>query len=91
MRPSWILKSSTETSVAVDRQLLIYHLLDRVTTQGTLMSLIGITSHLACVSMLEKRVKSRAEGTCKIIFLNPSPTFDKMMAILMSKLSLYRL
>jgi hypothetical protein len=79
------LKSSTETSV-VDRQLLLYHLLDRVTTQGTLMSLIGITSHLACVSMLEKRVKSRAEGTCKIIFLNPSPTFDKLVAILLSKL-----
>jgi len=37
-----------------DRQLLLYHLLDRVMTQGTSLCLVAITSHLAAVSMLEK-------------------------------------
>jgi len=70
-----------------DRQLLLYHLLDRVTTQGTSLCLVAITSHLAAVSMLEKRVKSRAEGTCKVIFLNPYPTYDRLVEILLCKIN----
>jgi hypothetical protein len=48
----------------------------------------NITSHFAAQgSILEKRAKSRAEGTYKIIFLNPYPTYEKLMEILLSKIS----
>ena len=70
---------------ATDRQLLLYHLLDRVTSAGTWLSLIAITSHLAAVSMLEKRVKSRAEGTSQVIFVNPHSTYESLVDILLSK------
>lgn len=63
-----LLGSSTSLEPSL-RQLLMYRLLDRVTTQGTLLCLLAITSPLDAVSMSEKRVKSRAEGTSKAVFL----------------------
>jgi hypothetical protein len=71
---------------AKDRQLLLYHLLDRVTSQGTCLCLVAITSHLAAVSMLEKRVKSRTEGASKVVFINPTPTYESLVRILLNKL-----
>mmetsp|Transcript_28156 Transcript_28156/g.50975 ORF Transcript_28156/g.50975 Transcript_28156/m.50975 type:complete len:217 (+) Transcript_28156:278-928(+) len=48
----------------------------------------SITSHFAAQgSILEKRAKSRAEGTSKSIFLNPYPTYEKLLEILLSKIS----
>lgn len=70
-----------------DRQLLLYHLLDRVTTQGTSLCLVAITSHLAAVSMLEKRVKSRTEGASKVIHIR-DPTYESLVKILLNKLEI---
>jgi Cdc6-like AAA superfamily ATPase len=56
---------------SADRQLLLYHILDRVSTPGSSVCFIGITSHLAAISLLEKRVRSRAEGTAQIFIVNP--------------------
>ena len=52
----------TTTAGGRDRQLLLYHLLDRVATQGSNVCLIGLTQHLTLRSKLEKRIKSRMEG-----------------------------
>jgi Cdc6-like AAA superfamily ATPase len=71
---------------AKDSQLLLYHLLDRVTSQGTSLCLVAITSHFAAVSMLEKRVKSRTEGTSKVLYIKPTPTYDCLVKILLNKL-----
>jgi Cdc6-like AAA superfamily ATPase len=71
---------------AKDRQLLLYHLLDRVTSQGTSLCLVAITSHLAAVSTLEKRVKSRTEGTSTVVYINPTPTYESLVRILLNKL-----
>ena len=78
-----------EGGAVADRQLLLYHLLDRVTSSGTSLCIIAMTSHLAAVSMLEKRVKSRAEGVSKVIFLNPYPTYESLVEILCSKITTY--
>ena len=69
-----------------DRQLLLYHILDRVSTPGSLVCFIGITSHLAAITLLEKRVRSRAEGTSKIFFLNPIVSQSALIELLLTKL-----
>jgi hypothetical protein len=51
-----------------DRQLLLYHLLDRVADHKFLVSLVGVTTNLSTINQLEKRVQSRAEGTSKVIY-----------------------
>jgi len=51
-----------------DRQLLLYHLLDRVADHKFLVSLVGMTTNLSTINQLEKRVQSRAEGTSKVIY-----------------------
>lgn len=68
------------------RPVLLYHLLDRIATQGTLVSLVGMTSSLTALQTLEKRVKSRADGTTKIIHVQPqSASYQTLVNILMSK------
>jgi Cdc6-like AAA superfamily ATPase len=69
-----------------DRQLLLYHILDRVSTPGSLVCFIGITSHLAYISLLEKRVRSRAEGTSRIFFLNPLVSQSALIELLLTEL-----
>ena len=68
-----------------ERQLLLYHLLDRVADHGSLLSLVGITSRLSTVGMFEKRVKSRAEGTSKVIYFGHPKTFEGLVKIMASK------
>jgi hypothetical protein len=68
-----------------NRQLLLYHLLDCVTTQGTSLCLVAIMSHLATVSMLEKQVKSHAKGVSKVICLNTYPMYESLVNILLGK------
>jgi Cdc6-like AAA superfamily ATPase len=70
-----------------ERPVLLYHLLDRIATQGTLVSLVGMTSSLTALQSLEKRVKSRADGTTKIIHVQPqTASYETIVYILMSKL-----
>jgi AAA ATPase domain len=49
------------------RQLLLYHLLERVAAPDSACSFVGITSDSSVMTQLEKRIKSRAEGTSKFI------------------------
>ena len=60
--------SQMEHGGSNDRQLLLYHLLDRVADHRFLISLVGMTTNLSTINQLEKRVQSRAEGTSKVIY-----------------------
>lgn len=62
-----------------DRQLLLYHLLDRVADHKYLVSLVGLTTNLSTVSKFEKRVLSRAEGTSKFIYFGRMTRYDDLV------------
>lgn len=64
------------------RQLLLYHLLDRVATPGSNLTLIGLTSNFTALTQMEKRIRSRAEGTSKIVYVRPPATYDQLLQIL---------
>jgi len=68
------------------RQLLLYHLLDRVATPGSNLALIGLTSNFTAITQMEKRIRSRAEGTSKIVYLRPPMNYDQLTDILQDKL-----
>jgi len=68
-----------------DRQLLLYHLLDRVADHKFLVSVVGLTTDLRAVTKLEKRVQSRAEGTSKIIYFGHNKDFDELAKCLLGK------
>lgn len=68
-----------------DRQLLLYHLLDRVADHKFLVSLVGITTDLHTVNKFEKRVQSRAEGTSKIIYFGKKYDYDELVQSLVGK------
>jgi hypothetical protein len=72
-------------NVGKDRQLLLYHLLDRVATQGSFICFVGVTSHQGIMGMLEKRIRSRAEGTSRFIHFGPCPSFSALSSLLLSK------
>lgn len=69
-----------------DRQMLLYHFLDRVATPGSNLILIGMTSSFSALTLLEKRIRSRAEGTAKIIYLRTPPTYQALLNLLEYKL-----
>jgi Cdc6-like AAA superfamily ATPase len=77
--------SSISTSSPSNRQLLLYHLLDRVADHGSLISFVGITTRLSTVGMFEKRVKSRAEGTSKVIYFGHLSSYELLIDSLLSK------
>jgi len=58
------------SSSSSSRDLLLYHLLDRIAGKGSLISLVGICARLTTTSSYEKRVRSRAQGTSKIVYFN---------------------
>ena len=74
--------SSTTTD---GRQLLLYHLLDRVASAGdkALCSVVGMTSHVGFMTKLEKRIKSRAEGTVRFVYTKPPPTYAELVEALL--------
>jgi hypothetical protein len=68
------------------RQLLLYHLLDRVATPGSNLALIGLTSNFTALTQMEKRIRSRAEGTSKIVYVRPPTSYDQLTTVLLDKL-----
>jgi hypothetical protein len=70
---------------SADRQLLLYHILDRVATRGSSLCFIGMSSHLESISLLEKRVRSRAQGTSKTIFVKPLASYATLIDLLLQK------
>jgi hypothetical protein len=68
------------------RQLLLYHLLDRVATPGSNLTVIGLTSNFTALTQMEKRIRSRAEGTSKIVYVRPPSSYEQLLQILRDKL-----
>jgi hypothetical protein len=68
-----------------DRQLLLYHLLDRVADHKFLVSFVGMTTELTAVTRLEKRVQSRAEGTSKLIYFGHNKDYDDLVKCVIGK------
>ena len=81
--------SSSSVDVTSKRHLLLYHLLDRVAGKGSLISMVSSTSRLSTIGMFEKRVRSRAEGTTKIIYFGRPATYEELVNILLSKIDEY--
>lgn len=77
---------SLSTGNAMDRQLLLYHLLDRVATDSSLVSFVGITCHNGTMSLLEKRIRSRAEGTTRFIYFGPCSSWQDWIEIVQDKM-----
>jgi hypothetical protein len=79
--------SHQEQGGSNDRQLLLYHLLDRVADHKFLVSLVGMTTNLSTINQLEKRVQSRAEGTSKVIYFGHDVTggYDACVESLLGK------
>lgn len=68
------------------RQVLLYHLLDRVATPNSSLCLVGLTSSFTALQSLEKRIKSRAEGVTQVVFVQNPSTYEGLIAILKHKL-----
>eukprot|EP00977_Amphora_coffeiformis_P008632 scaffold1953_cov176-Amphora_coffeaeformis.AAC.50 len=77
---------SFSTGHTMDRQLLLYHLLDRVATDSSLVSFVGSTCHNGTLSLLEKRIRSRAEGTTRFIYFGPCSSWQDWVEIVQDKL-----
>ena len=69
-----------------ERQMLLYYFLDRVTTPGSNLILVGVTSSFSALTLLEKRIRSRAEGAAKIIYMHPPPTYQGLVEVMKHKL-----
>jgi Cdc6-like AAA superfamily ATPase len=76
-----------ETFLSHGGQLLMYHLLDRISTEGSFCSLIGLTCDSSILTRLDKRIKSRAEGTAKFVLTGRCPSFTDLRRILCSLVS----
>ena len=79
-------RSSASVDVSSKRHLLLYHLLDRVAGSGSLISLVSSTSRLSTIGMFEKRVKSRVEGTTKVIYFGRPSNYEELVSILLNKI-----
>ena len=76
------MKEGTATN---NRQLLLYHLLDRVASRGSCLCVIGTTTNVRALGLLEKRVKSRAEGASHIFYIKAFNSFQDLLTILQAQ------
>ena len=67
-------------------QILLYNLFDIAQTQQTPICVVGVTSRLECVGMLEKRVKSRFSH--RILETFPVSSLQEFISIARCALSL---
>lgn len=74
--------SSLAEHVGKERQVLLYHLLDRIASQGGYLCFVGVTSDLGMISRLEKRVLSRAEGASQFLLFGPPSSYENLCEIL---------
>jgi len=68
-----------ELEAFVSEPLLLYFLLDRVATPGSNLVLIAKTANPTALLQLEKRIRSRAEGTAKVIYMTPSKSYEDLV------------
>jgi Cdc6-like AAA superfamily ATPase len=69
-----------------ERQMLLYYFLDRVATPESNIIFIGSTSSFSTLTLLEKRIRSRAEGTAKVIYVRNPSTYGDLVKVLQHKL-----
>ena len=74
-----VMAEGTSTS---NRQLLLYHLLDRVASRRSCLCVIGTTTNVRALGLLEKRVKSRAEGASHIFYIKAFHSLQDLLTIL---------
>jgi Cdc6-like AAA superfamily ATPase len=85
MEPGSLLTTMISQDVK-NRQLLLYTLLDRVATAGSYVALVGLTSRTGdLLERLEKRIRSRAEGTARFVTLGLPASFATLRSILLQK------
>ena len=90
---------AVENDTPQDRQVLLYHLLDKIanynssntatsatSTSSNNIHFIGLTCHFKVMNLFEKRIKSRASsGTSKILQLRLPSTYSSLTKILLHK------
>lgn len=77
--------STIQSSKQNKKQLLLYHLLDRVSSHKSNVSVVGITTKLSTLESLERRVKSRVQGSQYFIYLGYFTEFRTLLSVLKSK------
>ncbi|CAE6401524.1 unnamed protein product [Rhizoctonia solani] len=90
IRPVIVVLDAFDLFAEHARQALLYCLLDTVQScragQGSQgLAVVGVTSRIDCLTMLEKRVKSRFSH--RIIRVSPPPTVDSYISLMMSTLA----
>ncbi|KAH7334464.1 origin recognition complex subunit 4 C-terminus-domain-containing protein [Rhizoctonia solani] len=91
IRPVIVVLDAFDLFAEHARQALLYCLLDTVQScragQGTQgLAVVGVTSRIDCLTMLEKRVKSRFSH--RIIRVSPPPTVDSYISFMMSTIAI---
>ena len=82
------LQQSLDQRNKQNQQLLLYYLLDRVATPGSLISFIGLTHDVHCLERLEKRTKSRAENA-QFIYSKPFLSYEELVQAMLNNLEVY--
>ncbi|KAJ1301533.1 hypothetical protein OPQ81_008781 [Rhizoctonia solani] len=90
IRPVIVVLDAFDLFAEHARQALLYCLLDTVQScragQGSQgLAVVGVTSRIDCLTMLEKRVKSRFSH--RIIRVSPPPTVDSYISFMMSTMT----
>ncbi|CAE6536173.1 unnamed protein product [Rhizoctonia solani] len=91
IRPVIVVLDAFDLFAEHARQALLYCLLDTVQScragQGSQgLAVVGVTSRIDCLTMLEKRVKSRFSH--RIIRVSPPPTTDSYISFMMSAIAI---
>ena len=71
-----------------EKQILLYHLLDRVSSYNSNVSIVGLTTRLTTLEMFERRVKSRAQGNLYTIYCGHPSNMNMMFTILFNKFTI---
>jgi hypothetical protein len=86
--PLLIVMDQLDTFVgkSTSKQLLLYHILDRLAKKESYIAFVGIACHQASVGLMEKRLQSRMTGTTKSFPFFAPATFANVVTMLESKL-----
>ncbi|GAX09478.1 hypothetical protein FisN_6Lh143 [Fistulifera solaris] len=68
-----------------NQELLLYYILDRVATRGSLVSFVGLSHDVHCLKRLEKRTRSRAESAL-FISCESFPSYDELIEAMLLNL-----
>jgi hypothetical protein len=71
-----------------NQELLLYYILDRVATRGSLVSFVGLSHDVHCLKRLEKRTRSRAESAL-FISCESFPSYEERIEAMLLNLEEY--